>query len=160
MCPSERLEVNGCVRISNGSLGVNVAPNSQAGRIDASNDIVAFSSDCRLKTNIQPIDNPICRVTNLSGFLYNWNTVANKAAGYETCTQYVGVYAQQVQSVLPQAVKLAPFDNNGNDVSKSGCNYLTVQYEKIVPLLIEAMKEQQCQIEELKSELTLLKNNK
>ena len=62
----------------------------------------------------------------------------------------VGVFAQDVQAVLPEAVKLAPFDNDGNNKSISGENYLTVQYEKIVPLLIEAIKEQQKQIDELK----------
>jgi len=67
------------------------------------------------------------------------------------------VFAQDVQAVLPEAVKLAPFDNNGNNESISGENYLTVQYEKIVPLLIEAIKEQQKQIDELKY---LLQNKK
>ena len=55
-------------------------------------------------------------------------------------------------NVLPEAVRLAPFDND-KGVSKSGENFLTVKYEKIVPLLIEAIKEQQLQIEELKAKL-------
>ena len=156
-CSSQRLEVNGCVRISNGSLGVNVAPSATVGRIDASNDIVAFSSDRRLKDNIQTIQCPLYKLQNLSGFLYNWNKTANKLAGYETGSKYVGLYAQEVQSVLPEAVKLAPFDNDGQDTSISGCNYLTVQYEKLVPLLVEAIKEQQCQIEKIQFELESLK---
>jgi hypothetical protein len=52
---------------------------------------------------------------------------------------------------LPEAVKLAPFDRDEDGKSKSGENYLTIQYEKVVPLLVEAIKEQQKQIEELKS---------
>ena len=67
-----------------------------------------------------------------------------------------GVLAQEVEAVLPQATAPAPFDlenDNGQTVSKSGKNYLTVQYEKIVPLLIEAIKEQQAQIEELKKKI-------
>jgi hypothetical protein len=142
------------------SLGVAVAPNAQPGRIDASNDIVAFSSDRRLKDNIQTIQCPLYKLQNLSGFLYNWNKTANKLAGYETGSKYVGLYAQEVQSVLPEAVKLAPFDNDGQDISISGCNYLTVQYEKLVPLLVEAIKEQQCQIEELKCSLSVLSRGK
>ena len=48
-------------------------------------------------------------------------------------------------------MKIAPFDRDENGKSKSGNNYLTVQYEKIVPILIESIKEQQKQIEELKN---------
>jgi hypothetical protein len=62
----------------------------------------------------------------------------------------IGFIAQEIQAVLPEAVKPAPFDYNGG-LSKSGENYLTVQYEKIVPLLIEAIKE-------LKAEIDILKN--
>ena len=69
----------------------------------------------------------------------------------------VGVSAQEVQKVLPEAVKLAPFDKNDYGESISGENYLTVQYEKLVPLLIEAIKEQQTQVEELKKEINILK---
>jgi hypothetical protein len=121
---------------------------------------VAFSSDRRLKDNIQTIQCPLYKLQNLSGFLYNWNKTANQLAGYETGSKYVGLYAQEVQSVLPEAVKLAPFDNDGQDNSISGCNYLTVQYEKLVPLLVEAIKEQQCQIEELKCSLSILNGGK
>ena len=60
-----------------------------------------------------------------------------------------------MEKVLPEAVKLAPFDNDGKDNSISGENYLTVQYEKIIPLLIECIKEQQVQINELKNKILL-----
>ena len=63
---------------------------------------------------------------------------------------YVGVYAQDVEKVQPEAVDLAPFDNDGEDNSISGENYLTVQYEKLVPLLVESIKELKAEIEELK----------
>ena len=66
--------------------------------------------------------------------------------------------AQQVQAVLPQAVRFAPFDRNQEGESISGKDYLTVQYEKLAPLFIEAIKEQQAQIELLKAELAELKN--
>ena len=71
---------------------------------------------------------------------------------------YVGVYAQDVEKVQPEAVDLAPFDNDGEDNSISGEKYLTVQYEKLVPLLIEAMKEQQQTIDDLKSRLEKLES--
>ena len=63
---------------------------------------------------------------------------------------YVGVYAQDVEKVQPEAVDLAPFDNDGEDNSISGEKYLTVQYEKLVPLLIEAIKQLKEEVEELK----------
>jgi len=148
--PSYKLDITGDARVNTGALGVNVAPNATDGRIDAANDIVAFSSDRRLKTNIENITDALGKIQSLSGFTYNWNDVANKVAGFDTTSRYVGVYAQDVQAVLPEAIKLAPFDNNGHDVSISGENYLTVQYEKLVPLLIEAIKELKKEVDELK----------
>ena len=61
-----------------------------------------------------------------------------------------------VISVIPEAVKPAPFDNI-DGVSKSGENYLTVQYEKIVPLLIECIKDQQSMIEKLQGQIDEIK---
>jgi hypothetical protein len=149
----ERLSITSAgLYINQGSLGVNVAQNSTDGRIDASNDIVAFSSDKRLKQNIKFIENPLEKISQLSGFTYNWNEKANKEAGYDMDKDYVGVFAQDVEKVQPEAVKIAPFDNDGEDNSKSGENYLTVQYEKLVPLLIESIKELKQEIEELKKQ--------
>jgi hypothetical protein len=74
----------------------------------------------------------------LSGFYYEPNEVA-QALGYEVKKQ-VGVSAQSVQAVMPEVVKPAPIDDK----------YLTVQYEKLVPLLIEAIKELKAEIDELK----------
>jgi hypothetical protein len=67
---------------------------------------------------------------------------------------------QEVQDILPQAVDLAPFDTeyeNGEKVSKSGENYLTIQYERLVPLLVEAIKEQQEQIQNQQKQIDELK---
>ena len=100
------------------------------------------------------------KISKLSGFTYNWNEKAKDLAGFNTEDRLVGVFAQDVQEVLPEAVKIAPFDNDGDDNSKSGEEYLTVQYEKIVPLLIEGMKEQQKQIEDLKAIVNKLQNEK
>ena len=66
----------------------------------------------------------------MNGFTFNFNETGGEL-GFSTDITYVGVSAQEVQEVLPEAVKPAPHDDK----------YITVQYEKIVPLLIEAIKE-------------------
>ena len=123
------------------------------GGLTATGNITAFSSDRRLKNNIQLLSNPLEKLNKLTGFTYNWNETANKLVGYDTNERVVGMFAQDVQEVLPEAVKIAPFDSDGNGNSKSGENYLTIQYEKIVPLLVECIKE-------LKKEINELKENK
>jgi hypothetical protein len=102
-------------------------------------DITAFASDERLKENIQPLENALDKVLALNGFTYNFNEIG-QSLGFDGLVRYVGVSAQQVQAVLPEAVKPAPVDSN----------YITVQYEKLVPLLIEAIKELKAEINELK----------
>jgi hypothetical protein len=135
--PTSRLEVVGDARITTGSLGVGVAPNATDGRIDASNDIVAYStSDKRLKENITPITNALEKVRSLTGVEFDWKQETESVHGYEG--HDVGVIAQEVQAVLPEAVR----------TNESG--YLSVRYEKMIALLVEAMKEQQAEIDELK----------
>ena len=72
-----------------------------------------------------------------------------KSFGFNNDKQQVGVSAQQVQNVLPEAVRVAPFVRDLEVTTE----YLTVQYEKLVPLLIEAIKEQQKKIEELEAKI-------
>jgi hypothetical protein len=123
------------------SLGVGTAASGVSGEIRATNNITAYYSDDRLKTRIGVIDDPIGKVMSLSGFYYEANETA-QAFGYEV-KQEVGVSAQEVQAVMPEVVAPAPIDEQ----------YLTVRYERLVPLLIEAIKAQQAQINELKSKL-------
>jgi len=118
---------------TNGNLAV-------VGAATATGDITAFSSDKRLKDVVSIIPDALNKVNSISGVLYKHNEVAKKY-GFTENDQKVGVLAQEVQAVLPEVIKPAPFDTDENGASKSGENYLTVQYEKIVPLLIEAIKE-------------------
>ena len=113
---------------------------SQTGNFSTTGDVTAFASDMRLKTSLEQIEGAVAKVCKLSGFTYSFNDVAGKL-GFDTETRYAGVSAQQVQEVLPEAVKPAAV----------GKGYLTVQYEKLVPLLIEAVKELKDEIEELKN---------
>ena len=138
--PSYKLDVVGDARITSGSLGVGVAPNATDGRIDASNDIVAFSSsDLRLKENIKPIENALDKVKSLTGVEFDWKPELKHAHGYEG--HDTGVIAQEVQDVMPTAIRT-------NDTG-----YLAVRYEKLIGLLIEANKELAARVEELESKL-------
>ena len=131
------------------ALGVGTAAGATAGTIQATNNITAYFSDKRLKKNINPITNALNKVMSISGVTFVTNETAEKY-GYTDQKEQVGVIAQEIEKVLPQVVVPAPFDIDIDGSSKSGENYKTVQYEKLVPLLIEAIKEQQKQIDELK----------
>ena len=124
------------------SLGVNTAASGTAGEIRATATITSYYSDERLKTRTGNIENALEKVLSLDGFHYHANETAAEL-GYDSSKEEVGLSAQQVQAVLPQIVVPAPIDDK----------YLTIQYERMIPLLVEAIKEQQKQIEELKAKL-------
>ena len=135
---------------SNGNVGVGTgtttAPAEKlhvSGNIVATGDITAFYSDERLKDFDGRIDNALEKVSMLNGYYYTGNEVAAEL-GYDTETRQVGVSAQEVESVLPEVVKTAPISLDEET------DYKTVQYEKLVPLLIESIKELKAEIEELK----------
>jgi len=146
---TQRATFNGNgLKINNGALGVNVNASTTDGRIDAGNDIVAYSSsDRRWKENIKPIDNALNKILKIGGYEFDWKELTEE----ERKTQHgneghdVGVIAQEVEEVLPEVVTTR---ENG---------FKGVKYDKMVALLIEGMKEQQSQIEELKSEISKLK---
>jgi hypothetical protein len=122
-----------------GGLTVNSSSN-----IMYATDFVA-SSDMRLKDKVGNLDNALTKVCSLDGFLYTWN---DKAESADKETVQVGVSAQQVQEVLPEAVEES---DNGN---------LGVKYDKLVPLLIEAIKELKADNEELRASFEELKSHK
>ena len=124
-------------------------------------DITAYSSDRRLKNNIKNIESGLQKVLSLNGVTFDWDQRALDL-GFTPKIKIgdAGVIAQEVEAVLPQAVRPAPFDDDGEGNSKSGENYLTVQYEKIVPLLIEAIKEQQSTIVALEERINKLEGSK
>ena len=138
-----------------GALVVGVTTPGAAGSIQATNEITAYFSDRRLKENVQVIDNALVKVLSLTGITYTPNDLA-ETFGYDKTQEIVGLFADEVDAVLPQAVKTAPFDRGENGSSKSGENYKTVQYEKLIPLLVEAIKEQQKTIDTLSNKITAL----
>jgi hypothetical protein len=105
------------------------------GNIHATSDIVAYySSDIRFKDNITSIDNPIEKVKQINGVEFDWNDKQPNYEGHD-----IGVIAQNIEEVIPEVV----------ETRKDG--YKAVKYEKLVALLIEAIKQQQEEIEELKN---------
>ena len=120
------------------SFGVGTAGSGTAGEIRATNNITAYYSDDRLKTRSGNIQNALAKVMTLNGFHYQANEVA-QALGYIAKPE-VGVSAQEVQAILPEVVVPAPIDEK----------YLTIHYDKLVPLLIEAIKELKAEIDTLK----------
>jgi hypothetical protein len=125
-----------------------------SGSITCTGDVIAYSSDMRLKENIEPITDALDKVKSLSAFTYNFNEIGQKhGLGKE---RTMGVSAQEVQKVAPEVVKPAPFDHDVGIESKTGENYLTVQYEKLVPLLIAALKEETAKREALEQRMEAL----
>jgi hypothetical protein len=141
------------------SFGVGTAASGTAGEIRATNNVTAYYSDERLKENITTISSALSKLLTLRGVTFNSNKIAEQY-GYTDKKEQVGVIAQDVEKVLPQVVVPAPFDiaqdEDGNEYSKSGENYKTVHYDKLVPLLIEAIKEQQEIIVDLQNRLEII----
>ena len=111
------------------SLGVGTSASGTAGEIRATNNITAYYSDDRLKTKLGPIKDALGIIRQLSGFYYEANEIA-QALGYDVKRE-IGVSAQEVDRVLPEITAPAPIDPQ----------YLTVRYEKLIPVLIEAIKQ-------------------
>ena len=105
------------------------------GAINSYADITAYyTSDRRLKDNIQPIEKALDKVNKLGGYEFDWNDKQEVHEGHD-----IGVIAQEVEEVFPELVVTR---NNG---------YKAVRYEKLVPVLIQSIKELKKEIEELKS---------
>jgi len=118
--------------------------NVSTGDFHADGDIIAYSnsvSDEKLKENITVVENAVDKVQQLRGVEFTWKKDGEKSAG---------VIAQDVEKVLPQAVK-------EKDIMGEGEVVKTVNYDTMSALFIEAIKEQQEQIEALKAEIKALK---
>lgn len=130
------------------SIGVGTAPSGTAGEIRATNQITAYYSDKRLKSEVEQIKNALDKIEQLTGVIYTQNELAEQF-GYNNYERQVGLYAQDVKAVQPEAVKPAPFDIDENGKSISGQDYLTVQYDRLIPLIVEAIKELKERVDKL-----------
>ena len=127
------------------------------GNLTCTDNIIAYYSDERLKNIIGNIPNALDKINKLNGFYYTNNDLA-KSVGYKDDKIQIGVSAQEVKNVLPEVISLAPFDiefdeETRTEKSKSGENYMTVQYDRLVPILIEAIKELSNKVEKLENQL-------
>jgi len=112
------------------------------GAITATGDITSAVSDSQLKDRKANIDNALEKVEQINGFYFTYNDTAVELLDADKEEMQVGVSAQEIAKVMPEVVKPAPVDPE---------KYKTVQYERLVPLLIEAIKELNAEIKELKS---------
>jgi len=115
--------------------GTNLTTN---GAIFATGSITAHYSDDRLKTRLGKIESALDKVCALEGFYFQANELA-QSMGYEVRKE-VGLSAQAAQRVLPEVVTSAPINDQ----------YLTIWYERVVPLLVEAIKELRAEINALR----------
>lgn len=134
------------------SLGVGTSASGTVGEIRASGTVTAGYSDERLKEGIEAIDSPLNRLACIKGVFYHANHIL-VGRGLSDGTTEVGVLAQDVLRGLPHAVAFAPFDTDAEGQSISGERYLTVRYDRLVPLLIEAVKELEKRVEYLETRL-------
>ena len=107
------------------------------GQIRATGDVTAFhSSDRRLKTNLVKIDSALNKVTQISGYHFEWKDM--DAAPHQG--KDVGVIAQEIETILPEIV------------TERDTGYKAVNYQKLTALLIEAVKELKQEIDDLKKQ--------
>ena len=142
------LNVSGTGTINNlnvsTSLGVRVSASGSAGDVRAIGNVTAYySSDARLKENIQPIEDALLLIEHISGVRYDWTDdfveQSGGEDGYFIRKNDVGLIAQEVQSILPEAVAEKPD------------GYLGVQYDKVIPLLVECIKELSAKVAKLEA---------
>ncbi len=130
------------------------------GNIIASGYITSYYSDERLKHFTSRIKNSLEIINNLNGYYYEPNEKALQF-GFKHEKQ-IGLSAQEVTKYIPEITKLAPFDAindaDGNVISKSGESYLTICYERLGPIFVEAIKELTNEIKELKKENIFIKS--
>ena len=129
---------------NNMNQNVRTSDTVQFAEVRSTGNVIAYySSDLALKENINPIDNALNKVMSLGGYNFDWKDSHIKERGGEdgffVKKSDVGIIAQEVQKVLPEAV------------GQRDDGTLGVRYEQIVPLLIESIKELKSEIESLKS---------
>ena len=132
-----------------GNLGIGIYSPADKVHIDGnlllSGTISTYYSDERLKTITETLNDVLPTLEKINVFKYNCNDLA-ESFGYNKNKVEIGLSAQQIKNYYPELVDLAPFDSiydneTGGKISKSGENYLTLNYERLIPVLLQAIKE-------------------
>ena len=115
------------------------------GNLGATGNITAYYSDERLKNITEYVSDVLPALDKINVFKYNCNDLA-ESFGYDKSKKEIGLSAQEIQKFYPEIVSIAPFDADCDKetkkiISKSGENYLTLDYERLVPVLLQAIKE-------------------
>jgi hypothetical protein len=119
---------------------LNTSGNISGSQIEASGDVIAFSSsDRRFKDNLVVIEGSLDKIGKVNGYEFDWNDKQSAYKGHD-----IGVVAQEIEAVLPEVV------------TTRGDGYKAVKYEKIVPLLIESIKELKQEVDEIKQKCDCL----
>ena len=143
----ERMRINSSGLKITTSLGVGANASGTTGEIRATNNITAYYSDERLKDFHGTIPNALDKISKLNGYYFTENQTA-KDLGYSNDRMQVGLSAQEVERVFPEIVTNSAIENDQG--------YKTIWYDKMVPLLVEAIKEQQKIIDNQNSRLANL----
>jgi hypothetical protein len=118
--------------------------------LNGRNFVTTSPSDERAKTNVVELESSLDKILSLRGVSFDWNAEVVPSLAAEQDRQ-IGLIAQEVEKIVPEVVSIQKFE---------GQELRSVRYENLVALLIEGMKEQQQQIDDLKQRVSELESNK
>jgi hypothetical protein len=127
------------------------------GHVYAQGDVYSSYSDARLKVNLVPIDDALAKLLNLSAVYYNQNEMLAEELDLKPNNKrQIGLIAQEVNEVFPELIGLAGFDlDPETGLSKSGEDYMTLLYPRLVPVLVKAIQELNAKVDLLQNQLNL-----
>jgi hypothetical protein len=156
-------DVSGTLMFNSGATGFYYSNSTWRAYWDGSGNqintgnVTAYASDERLKNNVTPIANARKMLRQIDGVYFDWDLEECNKWDFYPPAKDVGLLAQRVQKIVPEAVHPAPFDKDPLvGESKSGKNYLTVQYEKLVPLLVQTGNEHDELIDQMQERIDKL----
>ena len=164
---SDTLSLNSAISISGTNVGIGITNPTLyklqvSGAIGATGDITAYYSDERLKNIKEYVKDVLPALSKINVFKYNCNDLA-ESYGFDKSKNEIGLSAQEIQRHYPELVTLAPFDSTLHEetqkiMSISGEDYLTLKYDRLVPILLQAIKELNKKYKNLEEKYTKIEN--